>query len=142
MGKKSLIESRISSFIRELESSSLNTEQRKIYNAFTKNGGSKVSVSVVDCEGVRMKVSLSPTEEVRKILTKHYKTTDGTVTAKEIVNMFDIVRTGSKYFSQGNYVYWKELYRDGRKYKTIIKIFRNGSSAVLKSFYSNMGYEK
>jgi len=118
-----------------------NTEQQKIYSAFTKKNGSKITINVVDCEGVRIRVILNSSDEVRKILLKHYKGTKGTVTAKEILNMFDIVRSGSKNFNDGNYVYIKRYRRRGTVYFTVLKLFSDGGTAVLKSFYSNVGYK-
>ena len=96
---------------------------------------------VVDCEGVRIRVILNSSDEVRKILLKHYKETKGTVTAKDILNMFDVVRSGSKNFNEGNYVYVKRYRRRGTVYFTVIKLFSDGETAVLKSFYSNVGYK-
>ena len=82
-----------------------------------------------------------PTEEVKKILLKHYQGKKGNVTAKEILNMFDVMRTGNKNFNQGNYVYTKKYTRKGNVYFIVIKLFANKKEAILKSFYSNDGYK-
>lgn len=121
-----------------------NTEQQKIYSAFTKKNGSKTIINVVDCEGISIRVCLDSSTEIRKILLKHYKTRIGTVTAKDILNMFDVMRTGKKEFQSGNYTYIKTKYRNINgvriRYFLIIKLFPNGKDAVLKSFYTNEGY--
>ncbi len=75
------------------------------------------------------------------ILLKHYRTSDGTVTANQILRMFDVVRTGSKRKSQGNVVYSKVFRKNGVEYRTVVKIFPNGKDAVLKSFHSTIGYK-
>lgn len=118
-----------------------NTEQQKIYTAFTKENGKDITITLTDCEGVKLKVLLKSADEVQKILLKHYKGKKGTVTAKEILNMFDVVRTGKKQFNIGNYVYRKRYVRNGSVYFTVIKLFANGKDAVLKSFHSNIGYK-
>lgn len=135
------IEDKIKQFKSEVGNKPLSTEQAKIYNAFTKVNGKKVAVSVIDCEGVVLKVTLIPSKEVKKILLKHYRTSDGTVTANQILRMFDVVRTGSKRKSQGNVVYSKVFRKNGVEYRTVVKIFPNGKDAVLKSFHSTIGYK-
>ena len=80
-------------------------------------------------------------KEVRKILLKHYRGENGTVSSKEILNMFDVMRTGSKSFNDGNYVYRKKYVKHGNVYFIVVKLFSNGKDAVLKSFYSNVGYK-
>ena len=135
------IEDKIKQFKSEVGNKTLSKEQAKIYNAFTKVNGKKVAISVVDCEGVVLKVTLIPSKEVKKILLKHYRTSDGTVTANQILRMFDVVRTGSKRKSQGNVVYSKVFRKNGVEYRTVVKIFPNGKDAVLKSFHSTIGYK-
>ena len=136
-----LIDEKIALFKAEVGDRELNEEQSKVFNAFSKKNGSVVKVHVVDCEGICLKVSLDSSAEIRKVLSKHYRTTDGTVTALQILNMFDTVRTGYKYFSNGNVVYEKSWMDNGVKYFTVLKIYPNGKDAVFKSFYSTIGYK-
>lgn len=136
------IEKKIEQFKKEAgPKEQYNIEQQKIYTAFTKNKGLPIRVDVVDCEGIHIKVAIDPTEEVKKILLKHYQEKKGNVTAKEILNMFDVMRTGNKNFNQGNYVYTKKYTRKGNVYFIVIKLFANKKEAILKSFYSNEGYK-
>lgn len=136
------IEKKIEQFKKEAgPKEQYNIEQQKIYSAFAKTGGKSVRFDIVDCEGVIIKITLAPGTEVRKILLKHYQEPKGTVTAKDILHMFDVVRTGSKLFNKGNYVYQKRYTRKGNVYFAVIKLFFNGKDAVLKSFYSNVGYK-
>lgn len=132
--QKGILEQRIAQFKEEIGSRPLNEEQKKIFAAFTKVNGSKIYVHAVDCEGVVLKVLLESSGEVKKILLKHYKGTEGTVSANDILNMFHVVRTGDKQFSSGNYVYTKFIYRKGKRYRVVLKIHDNGTDAVLKSF--------
>ena len=76
------------------------------------------------------------------ILLKHYRTSDGTVTANQILRMFDVVRTGSKRKSQGNVVYSKVFRKNGVEYRTVVKIFPNRKNTVLKSFHSTIEKKK
>lgn len=136
------LEKKIAAFKREAgDKSQYTPEQQKIYSAFTKVNGAEVSVKVTDCEGVTMNVKLQASKEVRKILLKHYRGEKGTVSGREILNMFDVMRTGSKSFNDGNYVYRKRYVKHGNVYFIVIKLFSNGKDAVLKSFYSNVGYK-
>ena len=97
--------------------------------------------NVTDGYGCKYKIMLESSKEVRKILLRHYRTNDGTVTAYQILTMFDTLRTGTKYTSMGNIVYKKTRTRDGVEYHTVIKIFENGTDAVLKSFHSTIGHQ-
>ena len=136
MKQTQLLSKRIEEFIEEVGVMELTPEQGKIFYAFTR------SKKDVNCEGVNLKITLDPQQEVRKILLKHYNTNNGTVTAKDILKMFDIVRKGEKKFNNGNYVYSQIRRKNGVTYKTVIKIFSNGKEAMLKSFHSTIGYEK
>lgn len=90
------IREKIDIFKREAgEKERYNIEQQKIYSAFTKENGKSIRFAITDCKGKNLRVTLDPATEVRKILLKHYQEPTGTVTAKEILNMFDIVRTGT-----------------------------------------------
>ena len=129
-----ILQDKIELFKNEIGTRKLNIEQQKIYSAFTKKSGSKIYVSVTDCEGIRLKITLESQAEVKKILLKHYNGTTGTVTAWEILNMFNVVRYGSKNYSDGKYVYSRIFIKGGKRYRAIVKIFRDGSNAVLKSF--------
>lgn len=137
----SLLSTKIAQFIAEVGDRELTQEQGRILYAFTE-AKKDVKFNITDCEGIDLKISIDPGHEVRKILIKHYNTKDGTVTAKDILKMFDIVRKGEKKFSNGNYVYSVIRKRNGVTYKTVIKIFSNGKDSVLKSFHSDIGYEK
>ena len=137
----SLIDDRIAQFRAEVGDRELTEEQRKIFNAFTKKNGSLVRIHIVDVEGVSLRVSMDSSAEVKKVLTKHYCTPDGTVTAVQILDMFDTVRTGRKYMSMGNIIYEKAWTCDGALYFTVLKVFSNGKDAVFKSFYSTIGYK-
>ena len=141
MEQTQLLSKRIEQFIEEVGVMELTPEQGKIFYAFTKSK-KDVNFDVTDCEGVNLKITLDPRQEVRKILLKHYNTNNGTVTAKDILKMFDIVRKGEKKFNNGNYVYSQMRRKNGVTYKTVIKIFSNGKEAMLKSFHSTIGYEK
>ena len=136
------IREKIDIFKREAgEKERYNIEQQKIYSAFTKENGKSIRFAITDCKGKNLRVTLDPATEVRKILLKHYQEPTGTVTAKEILNMFDIVRTGTKKKEKGNYVYTKKFVRKRAVYFAVLKLFPNGKDAVLKSFYSNLGYK-
>lgn len=141
MKQTQLLSKRIEEFIEEVGVMELTPEQGKIFYAFTRSK-KDVNFEVTDCEGVNLKITLDPQQEVRKILLKHYNTNNGTVTAKDILKMFDIVRKGEKKFNNGNYVYSQIRRKNGVTYKTVIKIFSNGKEAMLKSFHSTIGYEK
>ncbi len=136
------VDEKIRQFKAEVGNRQLNPEQAKVYHAFTKKNGKDVYVHVADCDGVVLKITLESSKEVRKILLRHYKTNNGTVTAIQILNMFNVVRYASrKYDSQGNTVYERLQKRNGIKYHTVIKIFSNGNDAVLKSFHSSIGHK-
>ena len=141
MEQKELLSKKTAQFIAEVGDRELTQEQGRILYAFTK-AKKEVKFNITDCEGVDLKISIDPGHEVRKILLKHYNTKDGTVTAKDILKMFDVVRKGEKKFNAGNYVYSVTRKRNGVTYKTVIKIFSDGKDAVLKSFHSDIGYEK
>jgi hypothetical protein len=67
----------------------------------------------------------------------HYKTTHEYVTANEILNLCDVVRTGTPYKS-GGYTVYKLSRRYGKvTIRTVLKISVEGNEAVLKSFYSD-----
>lgn len=142
MEQKELLSKKIAQFIAEVgDPDKLTSEQGKILYAFTK-AKKAVKFDIADCEGINLKIYVDPGHEVKKILLKHYNTKDGTVTAKEILKMFDVVRKGEKKFNNGNYVYSVTRKRNGVTYKTVVKIFSDGKEAVLKSFHSDIGYEK
>lgn len=137
-----LIQQKIEQFKAEAgDKNQYTPEQQKIYTAFTKEGGSLTNFIITDCEGKTLKISVDSATEVRKILLKHYKTNVGTVTAKEILHMFDVIRFGSKHFNHGNYVYIHRFVKKGIVFYTVIKLFSNGKDAYLKSFHSNRGYK-
>lgn len=136
------LEKKIAAFKREAgDKSQYTPEQQRLYYIFTKAKGKEIRFAVIDCEGIKLSVSVDPTDEVKKILLKHYRTDDGTVTAKEILNMFDVVRTGSKRFDKGKYIYQKRYVKRGTVYFTVIEFVKEGTKAVLKSFHSNIGYK-
>lgn len=141
MEQKELLAKKIEQFIEEVGSMELTPEQNEIMIAFTKAKKRK-KFAVTDCEGINLRITIDPQHEARKILLKHYNTKDGAVTAKDILKMFDVVRKGEKKFNQGNYVYSVTKHRNGVTYKTVINIFSDGKDAVLKSFHSDIGYEK
>lgn len=135
------IDDKIALFIKEAgDKSKYNVEQQKIYTAFTKKKGKPVNFKITDCEGIDYNISLNPEKEVKKILCKHYKENDGTVLTADILNMFDVIRTGLKNYNNGNIVYTKRYTRKGEVYFFVIKLLKSGNNAVLKSFYSNRGY--
>lgn len=143
MAKKKIaeIDAKIALFIKEAgDKSKYNVEQQKIYTAFTRKTGKPINFKITDCEGVDYNVSLDSTKEVKKILCKHYKEKDGTVLIADILNMFDVIRTGAKNYNHGNIVYTKKYTRKGEVYFFVIKLLKSGNNAVLKSFYSNRGY--
>lgn len=132
------LEKKIAAFKREAGSKEqYNVEQQKIYTAFTRKNGRPIRVEVIDCSGIKMKISLDSTTEVKKILLKHYKGKEGRVTADEILRMFDVVRYGHKKSNHGNFEYTLTFDRGKFTYFTIVKLFPNGEDAILKSFYTN-----
>lgn len=141
MEQKELLNKKIAQFIEEVGKAELTPEQSKIFHTFTK-AKKEIKFDITDCEGINLRIIIDPEHEVRKILIKHYNTKNGTVTAKDIIKMFDVVRKGEKRFNDGNYVYSVTRQKNGVTYKTVIKIFSNGKDAVLKSFHSTIGYEK
>lgn len=138
--KTQLLSHRISQFVAEVGDKELTEEQAKIFHAFTKVNGSKIYFQVEDCENVMLRICVSKSEK-NKILLKHYCTNIGTITANDILEMFDIIRKGEKNFNNGNYVYSISKRKKGVTYKVVVKIFSNGKDAVLKSFHSTIGYE-
>lgn len=118
---------------------SLPEEQRNIFIAFV-TASKKKKIAVTDCKGKDLIISIAPKNEAGKILIKHYNSQNGTVKASEILRMFDIVRTGNKSYSQGNTVYSIIKKKNNETYKTVVKIYSNGTDAVLKSFHSTIGY--
>ncbi len=136
------IDDKIALFIKEAgDKSKYNVEQQKIYTAFTKTNGKPIRVQVVDCEGVKLNVSIDPKTEVSKILKKHFYEANGTIKTQHILKMFDVMRSGKKAFNNGNYVYRKKYVKNGEVYFLVIKLFQNGKDAILKSFHSNLGYK-
>lgn len=95
---------------------------------------------MTDCKGKELIISIAPKNEAKKILIKHYNSKDGTVKASEILRKFNVVRNGNKSYSQGNTVYSMIKKKNNETYKTIVKIYSNGTDAVLKSFYSTIGH--
>ena len=102
------LEKKIAAFKREAgDKEQYSVEQQRLYYVFTKARGKELHFALTDCEGVRLNVYVDPADEVQKILLKHYRGKKGTVTAREILNMFDVVRTGAKRFEDGKYIYQK-----------------------------------
>ena len=135
------IKTKIELFKKEAEKiANRSNEQNKILYAFT-HMNAKTRFMVTDCEGKQLNILIDSTTEVRKILLKHYKTYSGTVTAKEILSMLNIIRYGSKHYNKGNYAYIKRSFVNNKVYYTVIKLFADNSNAVLKSFHSNIGYK-
>ena len=144
MAKKKIekIDAKIALFIKEAgDKSKYNEEQQKIYTAFTKTKGKPIRFHVVDCEGVVLNVSIDPKTEVVKILNKHFYENNGMIKTEHILKMFDVMRLGVKSYNNGNYVYRKRFTMKGDVYFLVIKLYQNGKDAVLKSFYSNVGYK-
>ena len=136
------LNAKIALFIKEAgDKSKYNEEQQKIYTAFTKTNGKPIRFQVVDCEGIILNVSIDPKTEVAKILNKHFYESNGMVKTEHILKMFDVMRSGVKSYNKGNYVYRKRFTMKGEVYFLVIKLFQNGKEAVLKSFYSNIGYK-
>lgn len=136
----STLDEKIKAFKNEVGDRELNAAQGKIYHAFTKTKGSATRISVVDKFGntVRIKIYSDKTSNgVQHILSNHYKTKVHWVTANEILNLYRIVETGDRYPSNGYTVYHRTQSFNGVKISTVLKFGKEGSEAVLKSFYSD-----
>ena len=139
------LEKKIVAFIREAgDKSKYTPEQQKIYTAFTKTSGSKIYLRVTDKFNVSYKLYMPTGYYLEKIMTKHYQGAKGMVTAFEILNLLDVIRTGDKYrdIDTGHWVYYKRYRRKGATYTAIVKIAKDGINSHLLSFYTNIGYGK
>ena len=140
-----LIEQKIQQFIAEAgDKSKYTPEQQKIYAAFTKTSGSKIYFRVTDKFGYTYKLYMPTGAYLNKIMTKHYQSHIGTITAFEILNLLDIIRTGDKYkdYDTGHWVYHKKYHLKGLTYYAILKISKDGINSHLLSLFTNKGYGK
>ncbi|MBO7571522.1 MAG: hypothetical protein J6T48_05135 [Bacteroidales bacterium] len=125
-------------FINEIGDIQLNEEQRRIYNAFVYRRRKPYKFSVTDKYDNTIRFTLytdKKIEGVIHILEKHYDGDIGHVTAWEIINLCDVIRTGDFVSDGKSLTYTKET--NGKKYSLIVGLKETGSGNVLKSFYSD-----
>ena len=131
---------KIDQFIKEVGDKTLSHEQAKVYAAFTKTSGSNTYLNITDKDGntLRLKIiSNSETSGTRYILRNHYKTRIHYVTANEILNLSKIIESGERYPSYGYTVYKLEKTSPQGLIREVLRIAKDGKTAVLKSFYSD-----
>lgn len=133
------IEEKIEAFKKEVGDRQLTAEQQRIYKAFTRLKGKPITILVTDRTGKEVSFKIYSDKRdcgTRHILTKHYNTAEGRVTAMEILNLCDIVRKGESYKSRA-YTVYKYYYKYGNV--TLRATLRLSGDGLLKSFYSDRG---
>ena len=137
--RQQTIESKTEAFKKEVDYVGLNDEQKRVYNAFVFRRAKPYRFEVVDGYGntVRFMLYTNKNDEgVLHIMNKHYKGVAGPVTAREIVNLCDVVRRG-RVTSDGNSITYT-LRKGGSTLKLIVGLKKSGTGEnILKSFYSN-----
>lgn len=134
------IDDKIRQFKAEVGNRQLNAEQAKVYNAFTKTKGSATFINVTDKNGKKVRIKIDSTKRTtgsQKILMRHYNTNVGRVTAWEILNLCNVVKTGEPHPSGIYIIYKKQFVRNGHLFHTVLRFTIDEKSAALKSFYSN-----
>ena len=125
-------------FINEIGNTQLNEEQKRIYNAFVYRRKKPYKFTVTDKYDNTIRFTLytdKKIEGVIHILEKHYDGDIGHVTAWEIINLCDVIRTGDFVSDGKSLTYTKET--NGKTYSLIVGLKETGSGNVLKSFYSD-----
>ena len=136
------LEKKIAAFKREAgDKSQYTPEQQKIYAAFTKLNGKDTNFAVIDQEGITIRFFIKSSAGAKHILDEHYLVERGKVTAKEILNMLDVIRTGKKTFENDSYVYRKKYTINGFTYTVVLRLIKANGKIALKTFYSNRGYK-
>ncbi len=135
-------ERKIAKFIMEVGNADLDDEEEQIYDAFTNTKGFKI-IQIKDLIGLfnLLKIIANNSDFGSKhILIKHYGIKKDSVTAREIVQMAQIVKsvepvpdvndkTGKRH------VY--ELWKNNIRYRVVIDVNKKSKSGVLISFYTN-----
>ena len=136
---KNTLESKTESFKNEVDYTGLNDEQKRVYNAFVFRRAKPYRFEVVDGYGntVRFMLYTNKNDDgVLHIMNKHYKGIVGPVTAREIVNLCDVIRRGTVASDGNNITY--TLQKGGSTLKLIVGLKKSGTVGnILKSFYSN-----
>lgn len=138
--QEEILKKKIAQFKAEVGNRKLTPEQKKIYAAFTKTKGSSTFINVVDIydDSIRLKIVSNSTDAgSQHILLKHYKTSIGRVTANEILNLTEIISKGRREKNRSYMVYSKIINNRGNIIKEVVRISKDGKTAMLKSFYSN-----
>lgn len=133
------IEDKTKCFKQEIEYSKLNDEQKRIYNAFVYKRSKPYHFSVTDFYGNTVRFILYTNKKddgVLHILSRHYKGNIGTVTAKEIVNICNVIRCGVMISNGKNISYTLKIGDSILKLIVGLKNNKSGNN-ILKSFYSN-----
>lgn len=126
-------------FKKEVDYNRLNEEQKRLYNAFVFRRQKPYRFSVNDSyrNTVRFLLYTNKRDEgVIHIMNKHYKGSVGMVTAKEIIDICNVIRYGDV-TSNGKSLTYR--WQNGSKILKLIVGLKKSNTGenVLKSFYSN-----
>lgn len=126
-------------FKKEVDYNRLNEEQKRLYNAFVFRRQKPYRFSVDDSYGNTVRFILYTNKRddgVLHIMNKHYKGVEGSVTAKEIIGICDVIRRGLMTSDGRNMCYY--LQKGGKMLKLVVGLKKSKTSEnVLKTFYSN-----
>ncbi len=134
-----LIARKTEEFRSEVDCTTLNEEQKRIWNAFVFRRSKPYHFAIQDRSGNTIRFSLytNKTDDgVMHIMAKHYNGNVGPVTAKKIVSFCDVIRNGNIDANPKAISYnWKT---NGWTYTLTVALKRTGEDDnVLKSFYSD-----
>lgn len=130
---------KIEAFKKEVGDRVLTEEQQRVYRVFTRLKGKPIDFAITDKNGARARFNIYCDKAdcgTQHILTRHYKTDIGRVTAMEILNLCDVIRKGDPYKSKAYTVYKYTRTAGDVTYRIILRLSGNG---LLKSFYSDRG---
>ena len=137
----SVIAKKTEDFKKEINIEKLNEEQQRIYNAFVFRRAKPYHFAVTDAYGntIRFLLYTNKTDEgVLHILEKHYNGSVGMVTAKEIVNLCDVIRYGEIDSRTGKDKITYFLEKGNHAFRLTVGLKKsNTGENILKSFYSN-----
>lgn len=125
---------------KELDGVYLNEEQQSVYDVFT-DKNTKAVIRIQDLDSLKEYVILrgSRGKGARKILVVHYAGTRGVVTAKEIVNIGEVIRYGK--YREGDTLHptshsYEMNADDGARLRVVIDFDKQKNKSVI-NFYSN-----
>ena len=133
------LQQKIEQFKAEIGTRQLNVEQQRVYNAFVYRRVKPYKFVVNDRYGNTIRFTLYTNKNddgVVHILSRHYKSRVGEVTALEILNFCDIIRNGELKTSNSGLTYCWIKGANVYTLKVGLKVTKTAEN-ILKSIYSN-----